>query len=62
MSKRLNSENLLQYKMAKDVVIGEMLIDFSKMSLSKPASSHKPKSVKEAMLDSTAFIYLYDDI
>ena len=62
LSKRLNSESLLQYKLAKDVVIGEMLIDFSKMSLSKPTSSHSSKGMSEAMPDQIAFTYLYLDI
>ena len=48
--------------MAKDVVIGEMLIDFSKMSLGKDDKLHKLKGSKEAMHLQTGFIYLYDDI
>ena len=63
LSKRLNSENLLQYKMGKDVVIEEMLIDFSKMSLGKISSMHKSsKNMKEALRETAAFAYLYDDI
>ena len=49
--------------MSKDVVIEEMLIDFSKMSLAKISSMHKSsKNMKEALLMQAAFSYLYDDI
>ena len=50
LSIRLNSESLLQYKMAKDVVIGDMLIDFSKMRLDKLSSGQtNRKGIKEAI-------------